>query len=53
MLGAKIKGGDNKYCPHVDGIIDQDQRDTNDYRHIQKNIACSLTQCPTRQDFSL
>jgi hypothetical protein len=53
MLGAKTKGGDNNYFPHLDGIIDQDQRDFNDHRHVQKNIGCALTQCSTLHDYSL
>jgi hypothetical protein len=53
MLGAKNKGGDNNYFPHLDGIIDEDQRDFNDYRHVRKNIGCALTQCPTLNDYSL
>lgn len=52
MLGAKHKGGDNRYFPHVDGVFYENQLDYNDYRHIQKNVGCSLTQCPTRLDFS-
>ena len=43
--------GGNRYFPHMDGIVDQDQKDFNDYAHLKRSLACALTQCPTLKEY--
>ncbi|MBN2574430.1 MAG: hypothetical protein JXP73_07680 [Deltaproteobacteria bacterium] len=50
-IGAGTGHGGNQYFPHMDGVIDQDQKDFDDYRHITRNLACALTTCPTLHDY--
>ena len=51
VIGAGKGGGGNQYFPHADGIVNQDQRDRNDYAVIRRNLACALTYCPAIENW--
>jgi hypothetical protein len=53
--GGHVRGAGHdvlisRYFPNVDGIFDGQQRDHDDMTHIQKRLACALTQCSSRND---
>jgi hypothetical protein len=51
VIGAGNGDGGNQYFPHADGIVNQDQRDRNDYAVIRRNLACALTYCPAIENW--
>jgi hypothetical protein len=40
-----------EYFPHIDGVLDEDQKDCNDYHHIKTKMTCALTFCDTIKQF--